>query len=81
MTWQDLQEQALNLSIGDRRLLVKSLLTSIEQETLPTPSTSSPLTQASSALDPWTQSLIGVIQLENDDLEKDYVDYLEKKYS
>jgi antitoxin ParD1/3/4 len=33
-----------------------------------------------SELDPWTQSLIGVISLESENTEASYIDYLEKKY-
>lgn len=80
MTWQELQNQALQLPISDRWHLVQSLLSSIQQETLvfspPTPSTNS-LT----GLDPWTQSLIGIIQLETEELTESYVDYLKEKYS
>ncbi|NJL40795.1 MAG: hypothetical protein HC899_31705 [Leptolyngbyaceae cyanobacterium SM1_4_3] len=32
-------------------------------------------------LDPWTQSLIGVIQLDAEEPTESYVDYLEEKYS
>jgi hypothetical protein len=80
MTWQELQNQALQLSISDRWRLVQSLLSSIQHETLvlnpPTPNTNS-LT----GLDPWTQSLIGVIQLGKEEPTESYVDYLEEKYS
>jgi hypothetical protein len=80
MTWQELQNQALQLSIGDRWRLVQSLLVSIQHETLvlspPTLNTNS-LTD----LDPWTQSLIGVIQLGKEEPTESYVDYLEEKYS
>jgi Arc/MetJ-type ribon-helix-helix transcriptional regulator len=34
-----------------------------------------------SELHPWTQSLIGVINLESENLEDSYVNYLEEKYS
>jgi hypothetical protein len=34
-----------------------------------------------SELDPWTQSLIGVIRLESQNPEESYVNYLEEKYS
>lgn len=80
MILQELQNQALQLSIGDRWRLVQSLLSSIQQETLlsspPTPNLNS-LT----GLDPWTQSLISVIQLGTGDPTESYVDYLEEKYS
>lgn len=62
MTLQELQNQALQLPIGDRWRLVQSLLSSIQQETL-TFSSPTPNANSSTDLDPWTQSLIGVIQL------------------
>ncbi|MCU0532518.1 MAG: hypothetical protein MUD14_01225 [Hydrococcus sp. Prado102] len=80
MTLQELQNQALQLPISDRWRLVQSLLSSIQQETLlyipPNPSENS-----FTDLDPWTQSLIGVIQLSAEDPMESYVDYLEDKYS
>lgn len=80
MTLKELQNQALQLSISERWHLVQSLLSSIQQETLvsssPTPSENS-----FSSLAPWTQSLIGVIQLNTEDSTDIYVDYLEEKYS
>lgn len=79
MTLQDLQHQALQLPIGDRWRLVNSLLSSIQQETrandAPTANENG-LTD----LDPWTQSLVGVIQLDTDNPTESYVDYLEEKY-
>jgi hypothetical protein len=80
MTLQELQNQALQLPIGDRWRLVQSLLSSIQQETLVL---SPPTTKVNSlaGLDPWTQSLIGVVQLGIEDPTESYVDYLEKKYS
>ena len=83
MTWQELQHQALQLPIRDRWHLVRSLLHSIQQETLPlnlpapTPTLN---TNSFVDLDPWTQSLIGVIQLNTENLTESYVDYLEEKY-
>lgn len=78
MTLQELQNQALQLPIGDRWRLVQSLLISIQQETLPASSPSSTMSSVTD-LDPWTQSLIGVIQLSEEPTES-YVDYLEEKY-
>jgi hypothetical protein len=80
MTLQELQDQVLQLPISDRWQLVQSLLSSIQQETL----LSSPpnLNENSFAgLDPWTQSLIGVIQSVTEEPTESYVDYLEEKYS
>jgi hypothetical protein len=71
MTLQELQNQVLQLPIRDRWQLVQSILTSIQQETLlsisPTPSV-----ELITDLDPWTQSLIGVIQLNADDSIESY---------
>ena len=80
MKLQEIQNQASQLSINDRWLLVRSLLSSIQQETsLSNPQT---LNQDSLAgLDPWTQSLIGVIQMNTKNQTELYVDYLEEKYS
>ncbi|GAP97537.1 hypothetical protein [Leptolyngbya sp. NIES-2104] len=66
MTWQELQNQALQLPIRDRWRLVQSLLSSIQQETLVS-SDSTPSTNSFTSLDPWTQSLIGVIQLDEEE--------------
>lgn len=79
MTLQEFQNQALQLSIGDRWRLVQSLLNSIQQETL---SLSSPNPSANlvASLDPWTQSLLGVISLGTEDTTESYIDYLEEKY-
>ena len=80
MTLQELQNQALKLPIGDRWRLVQSLLSSIQEET----SVSAPLalnTDPLAELDPWTQGLIGVIQLGKEVPTDSYVDYLEEKYS
>lgn len=80
MTLQELQNQALQLSIGDRWRLVQSLLSSIQQETLVF-SSLPPTVNSLTNLDPWTQSLIGVIRLDTESLTESYVDYLEEKYS
>lgn len=80
MTLQEIQNQALQLPIGDRWRLVQSLLSSIQQETL---ILSPPETNVNSfaELNPWTQSLIGVVQLGTEEPTESYVDYLEEKYS
>jgi hypothetical protein len=79
MTLLELQNQALQLPISDRWRLVQSLLSSIQQETLvfspPTPNANSV-----ASLTPWTQSLIGVIQVSEEDPTDAYGDYLEEKY-
>ncbi len=62
MTLQELQKQALQLPISDHWRLVQSVLASIEKETLSSISPD-PTIQALTNLDPWTQSLIGSIQL------------------
>ncbi|MHC5615075.1 MAG: hypothetical protein ACYTXA_29875 [Nostoc sp.] len=80
LTLPELQKQVLQLPIRERWHLVQSVLASIQQETLssiPLNPTLEPLTD----LDPWTQSLIGVIQLVQENPTETYVDYLEEKYS
>ena len=80
MTLQELQSQALHLPISDRWRLVQLLLSSIQQETLViSPPTSN--VNLLTGLDPWTQSLIGVVQLSQEEPAESYVDYLEEKYS
>lgn len=80
MTLQDLQSQVLQLPIGDRWYLVQLLLSSIQQESLVLSSQSSTVNSLTK-LDPWTQSLIGVIRLETEEPQEIYVNYLEEKYS
>lgn len=80
MTLTELQKQALELPIGDRWRLVQSLLSSIQQETLDSNSLT-PNVRDLKGIDPWTQSLIGVIQLGSQEPTDSYVDYLEEKYS
>ena len=80
LTLPELEKQVLQLPIRERLHLVQSVLASIQQETLlsiPGSPTLEPLTD----LDGWTQSLIGVIQLEQENPTETYVDYLEEKYS
>lgn len=80
MTLPELQAQALKLPIGDRWRLVRSLLSSIQTETV---ALSSPVASINSLanLDPWTQSLMGVVQLDAEEPTESYLDYLEEKYS
>jgi hypothetical protein len=77
---QELQEQVLELPIKERWTLVQILLTSIQQETLSS-IPPQPTLETLSKLDPWTQSLIGVISLDSQNPEESYVNYLEEKYS
>ena len=77
---QKLQEQVLELPIKERWTLVQTLLASIQQETLSS-IPPQPTLETLSELDPWTQSLIGVIRLESENPEESYVNYLEEKYS
>lgn len=79
MTWQELQNQALQLPISDRWRLVQSLLISIQQDTLLSNSPNSSV-KTLAGLDPWTQSLMGTIQLNAEDPTEVYADYLEEKY-
>ena len=80
MTLQELQKQVLQLPISDRWRLVQSVLASIQQETLSSISPSA-TTQPLTNLHPWTQSLIGSVQLPTEYSTESYVDYLEEKYS
>ena len=77
---QELQEQVLELPIQERWTLVQILLASIQQETLSS-IPPQPTLETLSELDPWTQSLIGLIRLESENSEEIYVNYLEEKYS
>jgi hypothetical protein len=79
MTWQELEKQVLELPISDRWHLVQSLLASIQQETLSS-IPPNPTRESLSDLDPWTQSLVGVIRLGSEDTTETYVNYLEEKY-
>ncbi|MTJ14220.1 hypothetical protein FJR11_16870 [Anabaena sp. UHCC 0187] len=77
---QQLQEQVLKLPIKERWNFVQTVLASIQQETLSS-IPPQPTLETLSELDPWTQSLIGVISLESENPEESYVNYLEEKYS
>lgn len=79
MTLQELQNQMLQLPISDRWRLVQTLLNSIQQEMLSFGSSNSN-ENLLTGLDPWTQSLVGVIQLGAEEPTESYVDYLEEKY-
>ncbi len=68
MTLQELEKQVLELPISDRWRLVQYVLTSIQQETLSV--ISNPIVEPLTKLDPWTQSLIGVIRLETENPQK-----------
>lgn len=80
MTLQELQKQVLQLPIRDRWRLVQSVLNSIEKETQTSISSDSNPEIITDDLDPWTKSLIGVIQINESDSQESYVDYLEEKY-
>jgi hypothetical protein len=79
MTLSELQQQVLTLSIAERWQLVQIMLNSIQQETAPTHPSASAI-EDWVALDPWTQSLIGIIQLDVDNPTEQYIDYLGEKY-
>jgi hypothetical protein len=87
MTPQDLQKQAMQLSIAERWQLVQTLLASIQQETEPatTPADEpSPATESSTEnvhLHPWTQSLVGILPTALEEPQACYIDYLEEKYA
>ncbi len=75
MTLNDIQTQAMQLPLADRRRLAQLLPESITTET--SGSDASAVT-GSAGLSPWLQSLVGVISTANDD--DDYVTYLQSKY-
>jgi hypothetical protein len=79
MTLEELQKQVLQLDISDRWHLVQSMLTSIQQEIQLSHSPHSTVNSLPE-LDSWTQSLIGVIHLEDNHLTESYESYLEEKY-
>ena len=81
MSLKEIEKQALKLSISDRRRLIQSLLTSIEEDAQTSTSSVTKAELMTDKLDPWTQSLIGVIQLKEEDPQESYIDYLEEKYS
>jgi hypothetical protein len=68
------------LPITDRWRLVQSLLSSIQKETSSN-NVSVTGRDLIPEIDPWTQSLVGVIQLGAEDPTEAYVDYLVEKYS
>jgi len=74
MTLQEIQNQALQLTLGDRWRLVQLLLSSIQQETqVPGPLVKTVNSfNALAELNPWTQSLIGVIQLGTEEPAESY---------
>ncbi len=82
MILSELEDQILKLSLSDRWHLVQSILTSIQRETTiySPPISFLPKEKSLTELADWTQSLIGVIQLESADLNESYINYLEEKY-
>ena len=81
MSLKEIEKQALKLPMSDRKKLIQSLLTSIEEDTQASSSTITKAELMADKLDPWTQSLIGVIELKEEDTQESYVDNLEKKYN
>ena len=81
MLRKEIEKQALKLPIRDRKILIQSLLTSIEEDTQTSNSSVTKAELITDTLDPWTQSLIGVIELKEEDPQESYIDYLEEKYS
>jgi hypothetical protein len=57
------------------------LLTSIEKETQTSTISLPEIESIAEDLDPWTQSLIGVIKNDRETDRDAYIDYLEEKYS
>ncbi|MGI0480314.1 hypothetical protein ACN4EE_05940 [Geminocystis sp. CENA526] len=79
MTLTELQNQALKLPLSEKWHLVQSLLKSIEEETHFVSVPYQKDTQVQT-LHPWTQSLIGIIQEQDNLFPESYVNYLEEKY-
>ncbi|WP_242032821.1 hypothetical protein [Oscillatoria sp. FACHB-1406] len=79
MTLQELQDRVLQLSLSERWRLVESLLNSIRKE-MQVPSLLESEQSYFMNLDPWTQSLVGVVQLNIEDEIDIYTNYLEEKY-
>ncbi|MFW6358386.1 MAG: hypothetical protein ACOC0N_04115 [Chroococcales cyanobacterium] len=79
MNRQELEQKALQLPLRDRWILVQSLLNSLEKETLNLAG-SKTVEESLAELDPWTKSLIGIVNLDSLDPIDSYVDYLEEKY-
>lgn len=79
MNRQELEQKALQLPLRDRWILVQSLLNSLEKETLNLAG-SKTVEESIAELDPWTQSLMGIVNLDSLDPIDSYVDYLEEKY-
>ena len=74
-----LPEEAQTLLLDFIQLLKKRYpQTELENNTSISPHQ---ILESLSDLDPWTQSLIGVIPLEAQNPEESYVNYLEEKYS
>lgn len=71
MALHDIENQALQLPIAERRRLAQLLLNSITAET------SGSDVAAVAGLSPWLQSLVGVISAADND---DYLMYLQDKY-
>lgn len=62
MNLQELEQNALQLPLRDRWILVQSLLNSLETETLNL-ANSKTVEESLAELDPWTKSLIGIVNL------------------
>ncbi len=82
MTLQELQTQALQLSVDDRLQLISALQRSLPmlENEIGDRSEKNTGTLQTAPVDPWIESLIGVIQQPESDIDQDYVDYLEEKY-
>ncbi len=66
-----LEEEQQEIPVGDVTVNDESVLPKEQKQ---------PKTIQLTNLDPWTQSLIGVIQLKVEEPTESYVDYLEEKY-
>ena len=76
MTLQEIQTQALNLSTEQKWQLVQTLLYAIQQENQTSAQNSPQISEdnAFEHLHPWTKSLVGVIQ-NDEDVPEEYISY------
>lgn len=87
MTLEEIRSRALQLLIYERWCLIYDLLRSLQRESLDYTSSviesevSNPNSESLDDLDPWTQSLVGIVQLGAEDPDELYIDYLDNKYS
>jgi hypothetical protein len=80
MTLEQVEQEALNLSLDVRALLAQKLLKSVAQEQQNRDA------ELLEQLSPWARSLLGIAQTDapaptDEEVKRDYEAYLEAKYS